>query len=405
MTNLYSRRIFVTQLGGFLGGLLTPQEIWARRITKTDLNLGSDEIGKKHDDYVLASKSTGSIGKFRIYNRIANNSARTVRIDYRAALLIDIVTAKEVVEDEGSNLLFKPISSSLVPGVPDTVEIYTPDGRPITTTTANAYLPEGRIVKWGVEGLPKGVEWVLSQGEKVFRIIKMFRGLRLVSELKPVGTKRFAYTYRVVRSVSSDFRSGTESGAGTAFAVATGERCILATAAHVSWDQEWSALYQFNTPPGKSVTPQRSGVAYSDGASDISFVNLDTAACREAYAFQLTNDPMKEVGVGDEIFVLGHPLIRKGVQSEIPLMRAGLIASTADKRNKEPILTLDLLGVPGFSGSPVILKRTGHAIGVLIETTDVIGRFTGFSRAALIRERDLSQFIGMFPSRIKQLSK
>jgi V8-like Glu-specific endopeptidase len=78
-------------------------------------------------------------------------------------------------------------------------------------------------------------------------------------------------------------------------------------------------------------------------------------------------------------------------------MRAGIIASTEAKRIKEPIFTLDLLAFPGLSGSPVIRKRTGHVVGVLTETTDAIRRFSGFSRAAVIKQLDLSQSIEMFP--------
>jgi trypsin-like peptidase len=211
-------------------------------------------------------------------------------------------------------------------------------------------------------------------------------------------------TQGIVRITAQlDWNSPKENEAGTAFVVSKGDRCILATAAHVSWDRNHLAVYRFRTPTGKSISPQAGGTSYSDGGSDVSFVQLDTTACRDAdpYVFPLMDNPMAEVGVGDEVFVLGHPAVSKDVQPEIPLLRAGIVASTEVKRYKQPILTLDLLAFPGLSGSPVILKRTGHVIGVLIETTGSIQRFSGFSRAAVIKQHDLSQFIEMFPPRKK----
>jgi hypothetical protein len=204
----------------------------------------------------------------------------------------------------------------------------------------------------------------------------------------------------VVRiSAQLEWNSPKEMGAGTAFVVAKGDRCILATAAHVSWDQSHLAVYRFNTSPEKSVPPQTGGSSYSDGGSDISFVQLNAAACRDAdpYVFPLMDDPMAEVRAGDEVFILGHPIIGEDVQTDVPFQRAGIVASTEVKKNNIPIFTLDLLVVPGFSGSPVILKRTGHVIGVLIQGN----RVSGFSRAALIKQHDLSQFIEMFPPRKK----
>jgi hypothetical protein len=203
MTTFSSRRTFLAQLCMGLSSLAIPLEGWPRPISRTDTDLGPNEVGKKHEQYVMASQLIDNNGRYRIHNRLVNNTSRLVRIEYLAALLVDVVPAKEAVDDVGNDLIVAPITSSLVPGHPDTVNIYASNGRLITTTTADAYLPTNRIIKKGMEGLPKGIEWLLEQGERVIRIIKSYRGLNFISETKPASNNRVSYTYRVENSSSS----------------------------------------------------------------------------------------------------------------------------------------------------------------------------------------------------------
>ena len=148
-------------------------------------------------------------------------------------------------------------------------------------------------------------------------------------------------------SAQKDWNSPKESFAGTGFVIAK-DPCILATAAHVSWDRDHLAVYRFNVRAGREVSPHTIKRSYSDQGSDISFVHLDTEACQNAepYVFPLLNDPVAEIGIGDEVFILGHTFISIGSQTDVPVMRAGIVASTESKRYKEPVFTLDLLRFP-----------------------------------------------------------
>lgn len=194
---LSPRRTFVSGLSiAFLGTLIDHRRLAARPIEPQDEQLNA-ETGKKLGNYVFASRFAGSLGRYRITNRIVNKTKDEVRVEYRAAFLYVSVPPNEVVEDESNFLLIRPISSALVPGVSDEVIVYT-KGSFVTKTTANAYIPPARVAKWGAEALPKGVEWTIDQAGKVVRIITSLRrspGLTIVSELRPAGDN-FSYMFR-----------------------------------------------------------------------------------------------------------------------------------------------------------------------------------------------------------------
>ena len=54
------------------------------------------------------------------------------------------------------------------------------------------------------------------------------------------------------------------------------------------------------------------------------------------------------------------------------------------------MLLLDLFGVPGFSGSPVILQRTGEVVGVIFGPGPT-KRVFGFEWATPIKQTDYSR--------------
>jgi hypothetical protein len=179
---------------------LCAPELAAARPIKKDDALANDDLGKTHGDFVFASRLTGKLGSYRISHRIVNKSANRIRVDYGAALLVDIVKPKETTEDQSDLLLLRPLSSAVVPGIPEEVTVYTVDGRQIVKTTANAYLPPSRVFKLGLEGLPAGVEWMVDQAGRVIRIITDLRGLRvkITSEVRPTGgAGLFSYSYRI----------------------------------------------------------------------------------------------------------------------------------------------------------------------------------------------------------------
>jgi hypothetical protein len=53
---------------------------------------------------------------------------------------------------------------------------------------------------------------------------------------------------------------------------------------------------------------------------------------------------------------------------DVPILRKGVVASGEITYKDDHALLLDMTSVPGFSGSPVVLERTGEVIGVVLGT-------------------------------------
>lgn len=68
---------------------------------------------------------------------------------------------------------------------------------------------------------------------------------------------------------------------------------------------------------------------------------------------------------GQSVVVLGYPALEGMPPRDVPVVRRGGIASAELDWRGQPMLLLDLTGVPGFSGAPVILESVGEVIGVV----------------------------------------
>ena len=184
-------------------------------------------------------------------------------------------------------------------------------------------------------------------------------------------------------------------GAGTGFIVIKDDRrCTLATAHHVAGNTPAEPLgYRFH---GASEVERFSGNSYWDHR-DLIFFEINPADCVKfnVHAFQLWPHG-KDMLPGDEVMMLGHPSVYFGDNRGTPILRNGIVASTkffTDIRS-EPVLLLDFIAVGGFSGSPVIQKRSGQIIGILILN---VGRFvkrepieiSGFAVAVPLTTNDL----------------
>jgi len=68
---------------------------------------------------------------------------------------------------------------------------------------------------------------------------------------------------------------------------------------------------------------------------------------------------------GQSVFIAGFPSLGPH-KLDFPVLRKGIVASAEMKDSDGvPLLLLDLSGSPGFSGSPVVLERTGEVIGIV----------------------------------------
>ena len=196
---------------------------------------------------------------------------------------------------------------------------------------------------------------------------------------------------------------------GTGFLV--DDRCTFATAKHVVSGPHFDNLvlrFQSSQDPGKSGnTTVR--VLYEDSETDLAFLRVDrlnNKPCRSAtltlsaLSLQSSLDHLSLL-VGEPVLVLGHPQLgRREVEVkdvDVPILRRGIVASAEILWDHGPMLLLDLPGVPGFSGSPVILERTGEAIGVVFGPGPT-SRATGFEWATPISQEEYRQAVASQPA-------
>jgi S1-C subfamily serine protease len=66
----------------------------------------------------------------------------------------------------------------------------------------------------------------------------------------------------------------------------------------------------------------------------------------------------------ETVIVAGHPRLGD-FNRDYPVLRRGMISSTDIRMSGSPLILLDLLGIPGFSGAPVVVESTGRVIGMI----------------------------------------
>jgi hypothetical protein len=68
---------------------------------------------------------------------------------------------------------------------------------------------------------------------------------------------------------------------------------------------------------------------------------------------------------GEAVLIYGFPALEGEQPREVPIVKQGIVSSAELVWEGRPMLLLDLTGVPGFSGAPVILGRSGEVIGIV----------------------------------------
>ncbi len=108
---------------------------------------------------------------------------------------------------------------------------------------------------------------------------------------------------------------------------------------------------------------------------------------------------------GQRIVVLGFPMLKDSrdiLSIPTPILKFGVIASSKIKSflpnvhnpgPKLPNILLDLYSAPGFSGSPVLLEKTGEVIGV-IYGPDQISREFGLTWAVPVNDETRAEARG-----------
>ena len=156
---------------------------------------------------------------------------------------------------------------------------------------------------------------------------------------------------------------------GTGFVV--DKRCTIATAKHILQDADRDLLLvrvQHLHDPGNGV-PAR--VLAEDPTKDIAFLRIagmpgdKTCFSSRLKPLGLAAEFDRESLTVRTVLVAGYPVLEGQTPRGIPILRQGIVSSSELEWNRNPMLLLDLAGIPGFSGAPVILKETGSVIGVI----------------------------------------
>ena len=159
---------------------------------------------------------------------------------------------------------------------------------------------------------------------------------------------------------------------GTGFL--TGRRCTVVTAKHLLSDVPHERLIvRFEHPqqPGTALT-FNARVSGNDEDRDVAFLSLaELPGGRDPCSSGLLRSlplaealPAREL-LGAEVVVMGFPALEGEQPRELPIVRRGSVASAELSWGGKPMLLLDLTGVPGFSGAPVVLAETGEVIGIV----------------------------------------
>ena len=211
--------------------------------------------------------------------------------------------------------------------------------------------------------------------------------VRLVALLLPVvglpqAVQRGPSTFDVYRNgivhigrlpPAAQLKTDNPSWIGTGFLV--DGQCTFATAKHViDLVGDGQLVVRLQPPQDRRQTVTRvARVLYRDDANDIAFIRVDrvndgpcVSSGGGSYIFSLASGQIPLASLaGEHILIIGHPQIVKN-DIDIPIIRTGIVASgELTSGDGTPTILLDLAGVPGFSGSPVILERTGEVVGIV----------------------------------------
>ena len=191
--------------------------------------------------------------------------------------------------------------------------------------------------------------------------------------------RNYSDLFREIRSgivhvgmTSIDSESGkiaVERWLGTGFLVDS--NCTFITAKHIlhNIDRERIAV-RFEIPPDFLLARTlKVNVIYEDAEQDLAILRIlkfggSPAKSGKLHVLPLYSASPKRSLIGEAVLIVGHPVLGRG-NVDKPVMRTGIVSSTEIKWNSRPMLLLDLHGVPGFSGSPVTLARSGDVVGVV----------------------------------------
>ena len=156
---------------------------------------------------------------------------------------------------------------------------------------------------------------------------------------------------------------------GTAFLV--DDRCTVVTAKHAIENiPDGRLILRFLGAADRVFTHPARVIHTAD--VDLAFLKFGPETDQKRFCASIAAQPLA-IHAGEErsrltgrpVWVLGYPALEGAPPRDIPIVRRGIVASAELDWRGVPMLLLDLTGMPGFSGAPVILEETGEVIGVV----------------------------------------
>lgn len=196
-----------------------------------------------------------------------------------------------------------------------------------------------------------------------------------------------------VGQAAGDSGSALDHWLGSGFLV--DGSCTVVTAKHLfDLADRRHLLVRYQTPKDRTTVQTIGAVVIGETADrDLAYLRLtmpDGKPCRADELRPLPLSPRFDASAlgGEGVLIAGFPRLGP-YDVDIPVVRRGIVASAEGTDDaKKPMLLLDLTGVSGFSGSPVVLERTGEVIGV-VYGPGLIERFADFEIATPIDRTDL----------------
>lgn len=179
------------------------------------------------------------------------------------------------------------------------------------------------------------------------------------------------------------------------------DNCTIVTAKHLFRNADKERIFiRFILPKNRRRALARpTKIIYEDSAKDLAYLRAivpDRSSCSlgnmKALPIVREADDLALFG-GQSVFIAGFPRLGPH-ELDYPILRKGIVASAEMKDSDGvPLLLLDFSGSPGFSGSPVVLERTGEVIGIIFGPGE-IKRFQDFEWATAITQVDYEKAIG-----------
>ena len=154
-------------------------------------------------------------------------------------------------------------------------------------------------------------------------------------------------------------------------------------------------VVKFRSPSGGDgfqILP--AGILYEFPDKDLAFLRVEGSPAEMAGLSRLeVIRDVAEIGslVGETVMIAGYPRLGD-FNRDHPVLRRGMISSTDFRMAGSPIILLELLEIPGFSGAPVIVQDTGHVIGIIPGPEFAKGS-DGFQWAVPVTEADYRRAI------------